>query len=97
MAVKHILVSGKVQGVGFRKFVQKRAKQSSLRGWVRNLGDGRVEIMARGAEEDFAKFLDWIRRGPPGSIIEAFAESTSASEVSYDSFEVVADGEMPHE
>ena len=49
--VRHFLVKGRVQGVGFRWFVQREACQLGLRGWVRNTADGDVEVMAAGGEE----------------------------------------------
>lgn len=61
---RHYLVSGKVQGVGFRRFVAKRATENNVTGKVRNLTDGRVEILAQGFEEDINRFEIYVRRGP---------------------------------
>lgn len=60
----HIRVSGRVQGVGFRQFVQQQADSFDLTGWVRNLVNGGVEIMAEGRKEDLATFIDRVRVGP---------------------------------
>jgi len=56
----HIVYSGHVQGVGFRYAAQDIATRAGLKGWVKNLDDGRVEIVAEGKEEDIKKFLDKI-------------------------------------
>jgi acylphosphatase len=69
LACMHILVEGRVQGVGFRYFVQAQANQLGLTGWVRNLEDGRVEILAEGEKKDILELLDRVRTGPRGSII----------------------------
>ncbi len=66
----HLFVSGRVQGVYFRAHTQEKARALALAGWVRNLPDGRVEIVAEGGEEKVASFLDWVRLGPPASRVE---------------------------
>lgn len=66
MAVKrhYIVVSGRVQGVGYRYFTMRAAGQFRLCGWVRNCADGRVELEAQGEEEDLRAFIAELRRGP---------------------------------
>jgi acylphosphatase len=63
----HALVSGKVQGVYFRDSTQKRALALQLTGWVQNLADGRVEIIACGTQESIKTFIDWLWEGSPDS------------------------------
>ncbi len=65
MRTIHVFVSGVVQGVGFRYFTKYVAEELGIKGWVRNLEDGRVEIKATGPEESIRKFLNKIREGPP--------------------------------
>ena len=60
----HALVSGRVQGVGFRAFVAGRARHFGVTGWVRNLDDGRVEAVAEGPRETLESFLAYIWKGP---------------------------------
>jgi acylphosphatase len=60
----HALVSGRVQGVGYRYFVQKRATRLQLVGQVRNLGDGRVEVVAEGDEHDLQQLIQQLQQGP---------------------------------
>lgn len=61
------LVSGRVQGVGFRYFVQRRAENAGLGGFVRNLPDGRVEFLLQGAADAVDTVIEQIRIGPPHS------------------------------
>lgn len=63
----HVLVSGLVQGVFFRASTREMARSLDLKGWVRNLPDGKVEAFFEGDEASLARALDWCRRGPPGS------------------------------
>jgi len=64
------LVSGRVQGVGFRFFVQAAASRDGLHGWVRNLPDGRVEAIAEGDADAVDRFERALRHGPPGARVE---------------------------
>lgn len=66
----HVIVEGKVQGVFFRDFTRRQAYRFRVKGWVRNLMDGRVEIMAEGEEEDLKSFLEEVKKGPPLAIVE---------------------------
>jgi acylphosphatase len=63
----HALVEGMVQGVGFRFFVYYQAQELHLTGWVRNLWDGRVEVLAEGPRPVLKKMLDHLREGPGGA------------------------------
>lgn len=60
----HVFVSGSVQGVGFRQFVQHFAKKFALTGWAKNLSDGRLEIVLRGEEKKVKKLVSLCRKGP---------------------------------
>ncbi|MBR6232120.1 MAG: acylphosphatase [Alphaproteobacteria bacterium] len=69
--MKHFTVSGRVQGVGFRAWAQRHAEKLNLSGWVRNLSDGRVEIMAEGLETNELAFWQECQKGPLfGKVIE---------------------------
>lgn len=59
-----ILVSGRVQGVYFRVFTQNKAKHFNIKGSVRNLPDGRVEIVAEAEHPAIEKFIKWCHKGP---------------------------------
>jgi len=66
----HVIVSGRVQGVAFRYFVEQRAVELGLTGWVRNLYDGRVEVLAEGERPTLERLLDELRLGPRMARIE---------------------------
>ena len=72
--VCHYLVKGRVQGVGFRWFVQREASEIGLKGWVRNTDDGCVEIVAVGDAEDLAELKGALRKGSRGSRVDAVIE-----------------------
>jgi len=61
----HAFISGRVQGVGFRAFTERKANLYGLSGWVRNLPDGRVEVVAEGDEILLKEFLKDLKKGPP--------------------------------
>jgi acylphosphatase len=65
-----ILVTGLVQGVLYRYNTERKADEFHLTGGVRNLGDGRVEVICEGAEEDIGKLIEWCKRGPEGAVVE---------------------------
>ena len=60
----HVFVSGRVQGVCFRMYTQQQARLLGLSGWVRNLPDGRVEVMASGEEAQLGMLENWLQSGP---------------------------------
>lgn len=62
-----IIVSGRVQGVGFRFFTYQEARKLNLAGYVKNLDDGKVEIVACGSQIQINKLIDWIKMGGPNS------------------------------
>ncbi|MPY66013.1 acylphosphatase [Deinococcus sp. SDU3-2] len=78
------LVSGTVQGVGYRRYVQRHARDLGLSGSAENLLDGRVEVVAEGPEEALARLLHWLRRGPPHARVTAvdpqYSEATGLQE-----------------
>ncbi len=66
----HIFVSGIVQGVFFRAHTQNTAQHLGLVGWVRNLRDGRVEIVAEGKHAALEQFVTWCQTGPPHARVD---------------------------
>jgi acylphosphatase len=86
---KHWFVSGRVQGVSFRAFTYEAATDLKLRGWVRNLTDGRVEVVADGDEKAVDKLLEKVKRGPEFAKVEAVKEAKpDAAEKLADKFEI---------
>ena len=86
-ATKRYVVSGRVQGVGFRYFVRTQAKKMNVRGWVRNLSDGRVEAVATADPEILGIFESSLRSGPPLSAVDGVEVSDEAA-ADFPSFEV---------
>ena len=76
--VRHYLVKGRVQGVGFRWFVHREAAGLNLRGWVRNTEDGHVEVVAAGTPEDLAELRQALNNGSRGSRVDAVLEQELA-------------------
>lgn len=74
--VIHFLIQGRVQGVGFRWFVQREASEIGLHGWVRNTEDGDVEVVAAGDAEEMAELRASLKRGPRGSRVDRVIEHT---------------------
>jgi acylphosphatase len=70
MISRSYIVRGRVQGVGFRWFVDHEARQLGLAGWVRNNIDGTVEVLAMGSEEQHAALLAKLQRGPRASRVD---------------------------
>lgn len=84
----HCLISGRVQGVGFRYATQQRARVLKLRGWVRNLSDGRVELIAAGAPDKLMKFKHWLDTGGPPAAKVAQVKSVAWSGVVPTGFQI---------
>ena len=70
MSVRHLVIRGRVQGVGYRAFVEDLALRLDLEGWVRNRRDGAVEAVFGGTEEAVAAMLEACHRGPPAARVD---------------------------
>ena len=66
----HILISGRVHGVGFRYFVLHKANELNIFGWVKNTPDGKVEIEAEGNPQNVEIFQEWMKIGPTRAIVQ---------------------------
>ena len=82
MAARHLLITGRVQGVGFRYSMQHEAARLGVHGWVRNRRDGSVEALVQGSEAAIAAITDWARRGPPGAHVTSLNVSEATPETS---------------
>jgi acylphosphatase len=78
---RRYFVRGSVQGVGFRYFVQKVARDMDLKGWVRNLDDGRVEAYAIGTPAELDEFVAHLWRGPSMADIRGVEQQEAAPEM----------------
>ncbi|WP_425147104.1 acylphosphatase [Deinococcus sp.] len=78
------LISGHVAGVGYRRYVQSKARALGLAGSAENLPDGRVEVVAEGGSTELERLLHWLRRGPTHARVESvevqWAEATGLRE-----------------
>ena len=81
-----ILVSGRVQGVGFRWWITAQGGGLGLQGWVRNLADGRVEVLAIGDPDAIERLTESCGRGPPGSDVRS-VETEAAQDDGSSGFE----------
>ena len=79
MACAHFIVSGQVQGVGFRAATQARARALQLRGWVRNRDDGSVELLASGTAAALQALAQWLWQGPPAAHVQAVMRQAHAA------------------
>lgn len=86
----HVWVHGRVQGVGFRAFVQQNAIQIGVTGWVRNVGYGTVEAVAEGSKEQIDDFLRMMKRGPLSSRVDDSREEWGQVTGEFNSFRVKA-------
>lgn len=64
METRHLIISGKVQGVFYRASAKEKAMELNITGWIKNTPEGNVEAMISGEEESIASFIKWCRSGP---------------------------------
>ncbi len=88
--IRHILVRGRVQGVGYRAFVEHEALRRGLQGWVRNCRDGSVEAVFAGPQEVVDAIIAACRRGPYAARVDALDQR----EGSADEFKLRAPGDL---
>ncbi|RME20621.1 MAG: acylphosphatase [Deltaproteobacteria bacterium] len=84
----HAIVRGRVQGVWYRASTQTRARQLGLVGWVRNLPDGSVELVAEGPRAALDQLIAWCHDGPPDAVVTAVEPQFEAATGEFTSFEV---------
>lgn len=82
-------VFGKVQGVGFRHFTMVRAKRLGLKGYVKNLEDGTVEVVAEGHEEAILKLLDMLKLGPTTAKVEKVEYEIGEYRKQFEDFDIL--------
>ena len=88
VVARRFLISGRVQGVGFRFFAEAAAAREGAHGYVRNLPDGRVEAQVEGDQEAVDRVEMSLRRGPAGARIESFDVEPAAPSYRATGFEI---------
>ena len=88
----HIFIEGNVQGVFFRKYVENEANKLGVHGWVRNVPDGRVEVVAQHENKDILlKLVQKCRKGPPLANVVLITETFEPIIEEFTSFDIVRD------
>jgi acylphosphatase len=78
--VRHLRIAGRVQGVGFRLYMQREARARGITGWVRNRADGTVEALVQGTPEAVEAIIAWARRGPSSAVVSAVKVAEGSGE-----------------
>jgi len=86
MIRKHVYFSGKVQGVFFRANTKEKAQEFSVKGWVKNLIDGRVEAVFEGQEKDVNKLIKWCKNNQPHARVDNVKVETKEPTGKFDDF-----------
>ena len=85
---KHVLISGRVQGVWFRATTREKAEEYNIKGWVRNTSDGKVEAVFFGEEKDVDKLIQWCHHGPPLAKVEKVEVTPYTSKEEFKGFTI---------
>lgn len=84
----HAFISGRVQGVGFRASTRRVANRLGVKGWVKNLADGRVEVVAEGEKDRIEKFIDFLHDGPSMARVENVQITEERNREEFESFSI---------
>ncbi len=82
------IISGKVQGIGYRYFVYRKARRLGLVGTVENLPDGTVRVIAQGDESELKAYIEYLKRGTIFSRVDAVDEKWSSTEPTFADFQI---------
>jgi len=88
--IRHVIARGRVQGIGYRAFVEHEALRRGIAGWVRNRRDGSVEAVFAGPPEKVDTMIEACRRGPPGAGVDALDQRAGTE----DDFKLRAPGDL---
>ena len=96
--IRHVTISGRVQGVGYRYFVERKAQSRDLEGWVRNRRDGSVEAVLAGPTDAVTAVIAACRRGPSSARVDALqghAPFAAATQAVYETLKALREGASP--
>ncbi len=85
---KHIYITGKVQGVGFRAFTRRQAQKYDIKGWVKNLSDGRVEVVLEGDNLKVKELIDKLKKGPSFAFVHQLEVKNEEYRNEFDRFSI---------
>ncbi len=84
-----LVIAGRVHGVWFRESTRRQAVSLGVTGWVRNLPDGTVEVVAEGAEESVRKLVEWCHRGPSAAKVNRVDRAEEIWRGEFNTFDIV--------
>lgn len=84
----YAIVSGRVQGVFFRSEMRRIAKDLGIKGWVRNLPDGRVEVLAEGEKDKIDNLIEFLKKGTPAARVDNVDVKTEEYKDEFEDFDV---------
>jgi acylphosphatase len=96
LVCKHLLVEGLVQGVAFRYCTLRTAAEQQVTGWVRNLRDGRVEVLVEGELHNVERLVAWCADGPDGASVEQVTVTNRTHKGKYQTFQIETTAHEPH-
>ncbi len=85
----HVLIAGRVQGVCFRMYTEEEALNRRLRGWVKNLPDGRVEAVFEGVKKDVEEMIAWCHKGPSSARVTSVQVSREPCQDDFRDFRII--------
>lgn len=84
----HLIIKGRVQGVGYRMYTVETATELGLTGWVKNMPDGGVEVTAEGDKTALDKLVEWCKQGPPMAKVKSVHDEWEKFAGEFDDFDV---------
>ncbi|WP_027363504.1 acylphosphatase [Desulfotruncus alcoholivorax] len=88
MVRKHVYISGRVQGVYYREYTRRQAEQLGIKGWVKNLPDGRVEAVFEGDPAAVDNMLEWCNHGSPNASVTGIEVNEQPAEGHFTDFRI---------
>ena len=85
----YLLISGSVQGVFYRAEAKRKAEELNLTGWVKNMPDGKVEVIAEGEEKNLKEFIKWCYNGSDSAVVNEVKAKWTEYEEKFDKFEIL--------